>query len=177
MSDKTVKNAKPVKPVAKPGGKAAKIREELATVQIFARTGRLPIESPWDEPIAPGLPPRKHPGVVLLFNEGICTLDPVKDAATIKRFREWMEDGTDPRILQLGVFEVAPNALTPPVPAWDNTNADKLPELIEAAGLDVERCLRYELQKGDEARPKLVKYLEAKLDADPEPEAGAEPTL
>lgn len=157
--------------------KAKKIREELATVQVFARTGRLPLESPWDEPIAPGLPPRKHPGVVLLFEDGICTLDPVKDADKIKKVGEWLEDGTDSRISQLGVFIVKPNALTPPFPKWDSTNGDKLPEMVEALGLDVERCLRYELQKGDEARPKLVKFLESKLDAEPVADVDAEPEL
>ena len=169
------KTTAPKAPAAK--GKVAKIREELAQVQVFARTGRLPLESPWDEPIAPGLPPRKHPGCVLLFEDGVCTLDPVKDAEKIKKFRAWMDEGTDPRISQLGIFEVKPDALTPPFPNWDSTNPDKLPEFIEALGLDVERCLRYELQKGDEARPKLVKHLEAKIDAEPEADADAEPTL
>jgi hypothetical protein len=167
--------SKTIKTDAKPS-KAAKIREDLAQVQVFARTGRLPLQSPWDEPIAPGLPPKRHPGVVLLFNEGVCTLDPKRDAETIKCFREWLAEGTDPRILQLGVTEIKPDALTPPVPAWDVTNADKLPEMVELTGLDVERCLRYELQK-DEPRAKLVKWLEAKVDAEPVADPDAEPTL
>jgi hypothetical protein len=163
------------KPAAKPS-KVAKIREDLAQVQVFARTGRLPIVSPHNEYIGPGIPPIKHEGCVLLFTDGVCTLDPKRDAAKIKQFREWLAEGTDPRIVQLGVVEIRPDALTPPVPAWDVTNPDKLPELVELTGLDVERCLRYELQK-DEPRAKLVKWLEARLDAEPEADPDSEPVL
>lgn len=167
----------PAKVGAKAKAKAEKIREELAQVQVFARTGRLPLESPWDEPIAPGLPPKKHPGVVLLFDDGVCTLDPVRDVATIKKFREWMAEGTDPRISQLGVIEVANNAVTPPFAKWDAINEGRCIEVVDELGLDVERCLRYELGKGRDARAKLVKALEAKLDADPVADEDAEPVV
>jgi hypothetical protein len=158
-------------------GKAAKIREELAQVQIFARTGRLPIESPWDEPIAPGLPPKRHPGVVLIFDDGVCTLDPVRDAATIKKVRAWLDEGTDSRILQLGVMEVAPDAITPPFAKWDAINEGRCIETVDELGLDVEKCLRYELGKGEDARPKLIKALEAKIDEPAVEDDTADPVL
>lgn len=157
--------------------KAAKIREELARVQVFARTGRLPLESPWDEPIAPGLPPKRHPGVVLVPQDGICTLDPVKDAETIKKVQAWLEDGSDPRIAQLGVFIVKPDAIAPPFAKWDDLNEGRCIEAVGELGLDVERCLKYELGKGGTARTKLVKWLEAQVDAEPVADTDAEPEL
>lgn len=154
------------------------VREELATVQIIARTGRLPIISETEEFIAPGVAPRKIPGVVLEFGDvGVCELHPVKDAKTIKVFREWMEDGSDPRILQLGVMEVAKDALLPPFPKWDITKVEACVTAVETMGFDAERCLRYELGKGDAARGQLIKALEAKVDEPPAEDPLSEPIL
>ena len=157
--------------------RSEKIKADLALVQITARTGRLPIVSESEEWINPTTK-RTVPGIILEFEDGICTLHPVHDAETIKAFREWIEDGRDERIDQVGVMEIAKDALTPPFPRWNITNADKLPEMVEALGLDPELCLRYELQKPKgEQRPKLVKALEAKVDAPPVEDAMSEPEL
>lgn len=157
--------------------RSEKIKEELAIVQICARTGRLPIVSDSEEWINPTTK-RKIPGVVLEFGDnGVCELHPVRDAETIRVFREWIEEGVDERIAELGVMEVANDALLPPFPKWDTTKAENLPEMVEQLGLDVERCLRYELGKGDAARAKLVKALESKVDEPPVEDALSEPEM
>jgi hypothetical protein len=161
-------------PKAKPVKKSAKIREELATVQIFARTGRLPIKVPYDEWINPTTK-RTVPGVVLLFDErGLCELDPVRDAETIREFRAWMEDGTDFRIASLGVTEIK-DAIIPPFPKWDSSKPEVCIDAVETLGLDAEHCLRYELTKL--ARPKVVKSLEAAIDEPAADDPLAEPEL
>jgi hypothetical protein len=157
--------------------KSEKIKEELASVQVFARTGRLPIVSEWEEFLAPGVKPRVHPGVVLHFEDGICTLDPKRHADVIAAFQEWLEEGSDPRIAELGLFVVAKDALTPPFPKWDALKPEACLETVDTLGLDPERCLRYELQKGKDARAKLVKQLEAKVDAPPVEDPMSEPSL
>lgn len=156
--------------------KSQKIKEAIATVQVFARTGRLPIVSDTEEFVAPGYPLKKVPGIVLDFVDGVCELDPARDADTIKAFREWMADGTDPRIAELGVMEIAKDALVPPFPKWDSIKPEACIEAVDQLGLDVEHCLRYELQK-DEPRTKLVKQLEAKVDEPAVEDADAEPVL
>lgn len=158
--------------------KSEQIKEDLAFVRIVARTGRLPIISDSEEYIGPGIPPRKIPGVTLEFGDnGVCELDPIRDAATIKAFDEWMAEGTDPRIVDLGVMVMARDALVPPFPKWDSTNDRTCLEMIETLGLDVTHCLRYELQRGSDARPKLVKQLEAKVDEPVAEDADADPIL
>lgn len=157
--------------------KSKKIREDLAVVRITARTGRLPIVSDDVEWINPTTK-RVVPGIVLEFgNEGVCELDPQHDADTIKAVREWLNDGRDPRIAEQGVFEVAADALLPPFPNWDTTEDSKVVEMADTLGYDPEMCLRYELGRGDKARPKVVKALEARVDAEPEIDADAEPQL
>jgi hypothetical protein len=153
-----------------------KIRETLSAVQVFARTGRLPLVSADEEWVNPRTKKRVD-GIVLRFGDnGVCTLDPSKDRDTIDFLNDWLADGTDPRIGDLGVMLVAPDAIAPPFPAWDNTNETKLPQMVVDLGLDVERCLRYELAK-DEPRKKLVKFLESKLDEPVVEDADAEPSL
>lgn len=158
------------------GKKSEKIREQLNTVQVFARTGRLPLTSAYEDWINPTTK-RKVPGVVLNFGDsGVCELDPVRDAVAIKALNEWLEDGTDERISELGVM-IVQHGLKPPFPKWDNTNPDKIPEMVGALGLDAAECLRYELAKGDDARKKLVKALEVLVDAVPEEDDLDEPVL
>jgi hypothetical protein len=144
--------------------RSAEIKRDLEVVRVFARTGRLPIQSATKEWIAPGLPPKTIPGIVLVFENGECVLDPVTQQREIVALREWLAEGTDPRIVELGV-QVVNNAklLAPPFPKWDVTNEAKIPELVETMGLDVERCLKYELAR-EKPRVKLVKALEVKLD-------------
>lgn len=148
-------------------------------MRVFARTGRLPLRSATKEWIAPGLPPKTIPGVVLVFENGECVLDPVKDKETITVLNEWLEDGSDPRIIELGVT-IVDNAslLAPPFPKWDVTNEAKIPEMVSTLGLDVEKCLKYEAAK-DRPRKKLVKALEVLLDSqdEQEPSADDEPVL
>lgn len=153
------------------------IKKELDTVRVFARTGRLPLQSATQEWVAPGLPPKKIPGIVLVFENGECVLDPVKQKREVNALTEWLAEGDDPRIVELGV-QIVNNAklLAPPFPKWDVTNEAKLPEMVDAMGLDVEKCLRYELAK-DKPRTKLVKALEVKLDAAPVEPADDEPVL
>jgi len=146
------------------------IKKELDTVRVFARTGRLPLQSATKEWIAPGLPPKTIPGIVLVFDNGECVLDPAKNQREITALKEWLDEGDDPRIVELGV-QIVNNSklLAPPFPNWDVTNETRLPEIVETMGLDVEKCLKYELAK-DKPRVKLVKALEVKLDevaADP----------
>lgn len=157
--------------------KSKKIREDLAVVRITAKTGRLPIISDDVEWINPTTK-RVVPGVVLEFgNNGVCELDPVHDAETIKVVREWLAEGRDPRIVEQGVFEVAGDALLAPFPKWDTTEAGKVVEMVDTLGYDPEMCLRYELSRGDDARQKVVKALELRVDAEPEIDADAEPQL
>ena len=166
--------------MSKTAGKAksTRIKEDLAKVRITARVGRLPIVSDSEKFLAPGVPLEKVPGVVLEFgNEGVCELDPVHDAKTIKVFREWIEDGRDERIAECGVLEIAADALLPPFPAWDVTDAGKCVEMVGVLGLDPEHALRYELGKGDEARSKVVKALEARVDTPEEVDPLEEPEL
>ena len=158
--------------------KSQKIKADLACVRIVARTGRLPIVSDSEEYIGPGIPSRKIPGIVLEFGDnGVCELDPVRDAATIKAFDEWFAAGQDERIRDLGVMVMKPDALVPPFPKWDTTNERSCLERIDTLGLDVTHCLRYELQRGDEARPKLVKQLEVRVDEPVAEDADADPIL
>lgn len=156
--------------------RSEKVREDLAYVRIVARTGRLPLRSASEEWIN-ATTRRKVPGVALVFENGVCELHPVKDADAIAVFREWIEDGSDERILQLGVVEMKNDALLPPFPNWDTTKPENLPGIVDDLGLDVERCLRYELGKGKDARPKLVKALEVKLDTPVAEDEQSEPTL
>ena len=159
------------------GKRSEAVKRELETVRVFARTGRLPLQSATKEWIAPGLPPKTIPGIVLHFENGECVLDPKRDKVTIDALNEWLADGVDPRIVELGVVLVNNSKLlAPPFPNWDVTNEAKIPEMVEALGLDVERCLKYELAK-DEPRKKLVKALEVLLDAEPVEDASDEPVL
>ena len=153
------------------------VRQELSTVRVFARTGRLPLKSATKEWIAPGLPPKVIPGVSLFFENGECVLDPVRNKAEIDELKAWLAEGSDPRIVELGVT-IVENAklLAPPFPAWDVTNESKIPEMVETLGLDVERCLKYEASK-DKPRAKLVKALEVLLDREPVEDSGDEPVL
>lgn len=153
------------------------IKKEMETIRVFARTGRLPIQSATKEWIAPGLPPKNIPGICLVFDNGECVLDPVRNRREIDALKEWLAEGDDPRIVELGV-QLVNNAklLAPPFPKWDVTNEAKLPELVDAMGLDIERCLKYELAR-EKPRAKLVKALEAKLDEVPVEPSDDEPVL
>jgi hypothetical protein len=157
--------------------RSQKIKDDLAVVRITARTGRLPLVSDDVEWINPTTK-RVVPGVILEFgDDGVCELDPVRDAATIKLFREWMADGYDPRIVEQGVMEIAKDALLPPFPKWDSTAPETVVQMVDTLGLDPVHCLRYELQKGEAARSKIVKSLEAKVDAPPVEDALSEPEM
>lgn len=157
--------------------RSEEIKKEMDTVRVFARTGRLPLESATKEWIAPGLPPKNIPGISLVFENGECVLDPVRNQREIKALTAWLDAGEDPRIVELGV-QLVNNAklLAPPFPKWDVTNEAKLPEIVDTMGLDVERCLKYELAR-EKPRAKLVKALEVKLDATPDEPADDEPVL
>jgi hypothetical protein len=158
--------------------RSQKVREDLSLVQIVARTGRLPIISDSEEYIGPGIPPRKIPGVVLEFGDnGLCELHPIRNAREIEVFDEWFAEGTDPRIAELGVMVVEKDALVPPFPKWDTVKPEACLEAVENLGLDALHCLRYELQKGKDARSTLVKKLEIMVDAPPAEDPVAEPTL
>lgn len=159
------------------GKKSEKVKKDLAAVQVFSRVGRIPLVTEWDEYIGPGIPPKRHQGVALEFGpDGVCDLDPVRDAEKIRLFREWLEDGTDPRIVECGVVEIA-TSVVPPFPKWDVTTAGKLPEMVEALGLDPEHCLKYELTRADGPRKAVVKALEDLVDQPVSEEAQDEPVL
>ena len=159
------------------GKRSEQVKQEMEVVRVFARTGRLPLQSATKEWVAPGLPPKTIPGIVLTFENGECALDPKRDKVTIDALNKWLAEGTDPRIVELGVTIVNNAAmLTPPFPKWDTTNESKLPEMVTALGLDVERCLKYELAK-DDPRKKLVRALEVLLDSEPVADGDDEPVI
>jgi hypothetical protein len=142
-------------------------------VRIAMKVGRLPIESSKHEWLD-SKRRIKHEGVVLTMTDlehggsGYAELDlnDKKDKATYEAFKAWVEDGRDPRIRECGVKELDRDEVPIPLRWWDSAHWKSLladvsrgvrimPDAAQRAQY-IENCVRYEMQKGADARKGLI---------------------
>lgn len=154
-----------------------KLEKKSLTKQIFMNTGRLTIDSARFEWINPTTKV-KHPGMVLeLGPNGYVELDLRKseDQKLYARFKEWIEEGTDSRIVQHNVYELTEGQVRAPFAWWTTAKeADLVKDVyrsIESMGSTsekeafIEQCVLFEQQQ-EKPRKKLVdKLLSVEVDA------------
>lgn len=159
--------------------KSKAIKDEATRVTVVGTCGNLPLV-PDDTVWINSTTPKKVPGVRLVLGDNGCAvLDPARaeDKLVLDALLPLLEDGTDDRI-EFHHIQIVPAArMQSPYPTWDTHTISKCIERVEELGLNPERCLRYELQKGDKARKTLVTELEAMVDAPVDEDPLSVPTL